>query len=256
MWEEQQRRARRPAAGSEGATRSALTVPIEGETLRQYTERLVTLPEEQRTALGPASVLLAPGPDEFLSAFPPQHGQPLPDPNAGRDLRASIAGAPLTNALLDMIGGAEAPGGYNQRVGDRPGRHTNNLTSMTINQVIALPEVRVGRIRSSASGRYQFLDSTLGQLVEELGLTGDEVFTPAMQDRLAYALLVRRGYLNLLSGAMGPEEFANALSQEWAAVPVVGGPRHGASYYADDGTNQALIDPSQLLLMILKQRQG
>ena len=45
---------------------------------------------------------------------------------------------------------------------------------------------------SSAAGAYQIVGRTLQSLVDELGLTGNELYDPQMQDRLADQLLRRR----------------------------------------------------------------
>jgi hypothetical protein len=162
---------------------------------------------------------------------------------------------PVALALLDLIGAVEAPGGYDQRYGEPNGgpfRHA--LTTMTLDAVIALPANRpAGRVASTASGRYQFLSGTLRGLKEQLGLHGGERFDPALQDRLAYQLILNRGYRPWRAGTIGDIAFAKRLAQEWASLPVLqateGHSRRvtaGQSYYAGDGTNRALVTTAQL----------
>lgn len=110
--------------------------------------------------------------------------------------------------ILDLIAHAEGTAnrrGYNETLDY--GRWTGgdqNLVGMTLNEILALqkqmlanPENRAlyGNGKgSSALGRYQIVSITLKDLMRELGLTGNEYFDPAMQDRLAQQL-VRRGNL-------------------------------------------------------------
>jgi tape measure domain-containing protein len=105
------------------------------------------------------------------------------------------------DALLDLIASKESGGDYNSTLDN--GRWTNgpqNLTSMTLNQIRELqrgmltPENQAvhGDGGSSALGRYQIVGKTLQGLMDKMGLTGNELFDPAMQDRLARELIAGR----------------------------------------------------------------
>lgn len=107
------------------------------------------------------------------------------------------------DAMLDLIASKESGGDYNSTLDH--GRWTNgpqNLVSMTLNEVrqlqrqmLANPENRAkygdGK-GSSALGRYQIVGKTLQGLMEEMGLSGDELYDQKMQDRMARHLLQRR----------------------------------------------------------------
>ena len=95
-------------------------------------------------------------------------------------------------------------------------------------------------------GRYQFIDSTLRGLVQELKIDEEEIFTPALQDTLAVALLERRGVQEYATGEISKEEFAHNLSKEWAALPKVIGENPEQSYYAGDGMNKALLSVGEI----------
>ena len=90
---------------------------------------------------------------------------------------------------------------------------------------------------SSVAGAYQIKHSTLLSLVKELGLTGDEKFDKAMQDRLAVALLNRRDYDDYLAGGITTRRMVRNLSGEWASFPE--GPSNESRY--SDRNNKALI---------------
>lgn len=131
---------------------------------------------------------------------------------------AQQASAP--NALLDLIGRAEGTDkgrGYNETLGY--GAFTGgarNLTGMTLDQVRDLQRQMLANpantFNSSALGRYQITGQTLDSLKTQLGLKGDELFDPAMQDRLAMTLAQRRG----------PD--VAGLRNEWEGLRGVGGP--------------------------------
>lgn len=148
------------------------------------------------------------------------------------------------SSLLDLIAKHESRGDYNIAYG---GKHVN-LTGKTIDQVIdwQRQQIRAG-VASSAAGRYQFLKGTLQDLKKELHLSGNEKFDENMQDRLATALLERRGYSAFLKGDISEKTFMRRLSQEWASLPK---DMNGRSYYAGDGLNKALVSPQTVLAAI------
>lgn len=155
-------------------------------------------------------------------------------------LNASPEAPERLTGLLGFIGNLEAPLGYNQVYGRNK---MAPLDQMTINQVLSYQRDRVRRgSPSSAVGRYQFIRPTLRGLVRELGLSGDELFTPELQDSLAVHLLKRRGLDKYLDGQISLEAFGNSLAREWASLPVLTGRKRGRSYYAGDGLNNALTD--------------
>lgn len=141
--------------------------------------------------------------------------------------------------LLDFIGDHESALGYdnafdNERV---------NLTSMTINEVLAWQDQFVADgSPSSAAGRYQILRGTLRDLIRNEDLSGEELFDRNMQDRLAIALLERRGLSKYLSGEISTDEFMKRLSTEWAALPK---DMTGRGYYDGDGLNKANADQNE-----------
>lgn len=160
------------------------------------------------------------------------------------------AGAAL---LLAFIGGIEAPKGYDVIYGNNQGKLPKPLTSMTVVEVIAAGPGWTKAFKSSAAGRYQFMNATLKGLKSELGLRGTQTFDANLQDRLGYHLLLRRGYAAFMAGQICATEFGKRLAQEWASLPVLaetkGGSRtvmRGQSYYAGDGLNKSLVRPEEV----------
>lgn len=72
-----------------------------------------------------------------------------------------------------------------------------------------------GQNRSSAAGAYQITNTTYKDIAPRLGITD---FSPESQDRMAVALIERRGALDDVK-AGNYEAAINKLGQEWASFP-------------------------------------
>ena len=159
--------------------------------------------------------------------------------------------------LLDFIAGYEAPRGYDTVYANRMSQMPAPLTSMTVDEAIAQGAWRTRTFGSSACGRYQFMAATLKALKASQRLTGSEVMTPDLQDRLGYALLLGRGYARFMAGSLSVAAFGNEIAKEWASFPVLtptNGKRRGQSYYAGDGLNHVLVgaDPVERMLVSMR----
>lgn len=143
-------------------------------------------------------------------------------------------------ALLDFISKPESGGNYNAYYGNT-GNTSTKFTNMTIADVMQWQREYVARGNpSSAVGKYQFIQTTLRDVVKDLGLDPNTTrFTPEVQDRLAERLLEKRGLNDYLAGKISKEEFGNRLAQEWAGLPQVTGPNAGKSFYEGDGLNHS-----------------
>ncbi|WP_210168877.1 D-alanyl-D-alanine carboxypeptidase family protein [Aureimonas sp. D3] len=172
--------------------------------------------------------------ESFLSAALDM--DPLDLPGADREEDAAfVPGDVAAGRLLDLIGQHEAGGNYNAVFGQPDA--TRDLGKFTLDAIIAQQERAKDRgAYSTAIGKYQFLQKTLKGLKEEMGLTGAEPFDPPLQDRLALALLERRGYSAFKAGRLSKRAFALRLSQEWSSLPD---PNTGRSFYHGDGVNRA-----------------
>lgn len=139
------------------------------------------------------------------------------------------------------------------------------LDNYTFDEVRSLSrrQVSVDKEASSAIGGYQFLTKTLDSLKSSLKLSGSERFTPAFQDDLAIALMIRRGLMDFLRGNMNIDTFGNRMAMEWASLPVFvptyRGKRlvkAGQSYYAGDGLNSAFHKVDTVRDAFLKMKRA
>jgi muramidase (phage lysozyme) len=166
------------------------------------------------------------------------------------------------DALLAFIRQPESRGDYNivwsgiKRT-DWPKRP---LVTMTIGEVLAWQDSIDARYNSEAAGAYQIMEDTLrgdakagtAALYAAAGLKASDLFDEANQDKMAIALLNRRGLGKYLAGEISAEAFANRLAMEWASLPVVTAVKRtvagrtwtvqpGSSYYAGDGLNKSHV---------------
>jgi tape measure domain-containing protein len=128
-----------------------------------------------------------------------------------------------SGTLLDLIAGGESGGDYNATLDN--GKWTNgsqNLTGMSLNQVRELQRQMLmnpgNRAQygdgkgSSALGKYQIVGTTLDSLMKEMNLSGNEMYDPAMQDRMAMQLVNRR---------LGSGQGLTGMRNEWTSLKNV-----------------------------------
>lgn len=148
--------------------------------------------------------------------------------------------------LLTVIAKGESQGNYNAYFGHAANTDVR-FTAMTIQEVLDWQKEYIAQgAASNAVGRYQFMGTTLQGLIREQGISPSERFDEDMQDRLAIALINRRGAEKFVNNKITAEQFATNLSMEWAALPRLTGPNVGQSYYAGDGLNAAHITPTEM----------
>jgi muramidase (phage lysozyme) len=163
----------------------------------------------------------------------------------------SIGG--LEGNLLNTIAQAEAPqSGYDGIFGNNDRTQDfmqltggRRLTELSVSEVMALQPrfVALNRARGGnaneggAVGRYQIVTGTLKNLVRQMGLSGNEAFSPELQDQMALHLMRGRGLEAFKSGKISASQFQNNLSKEWAGLPNVS----GLSSYQGVGSNKATI---------------
>tara|TARA_R110000737_G_scaffold58287_1_gene84246 strand:- start:4350 stop:5924 length:1575 start_codon:yes stop_codon:yes gene_type:complete len=109
-------------------------------------------------------------------------------------------------------------------------------------------------LTSTPMGKYQIVGSTLRSLIEEMGLTGDEIFDEAMQDQMFGVLMQRR--LSASSSAAGKREgmrnewegFRNVSDRELDAAIAAFESGGGASYATPEERLNAEQDPERRAL--------
>lgn len=148
--------------------------------------------------------------------------------------------------LLRVIAKGESGGNYNAYFGN-VSNTSLRFTDMTIDEVLAWQDAYIKQgAASNAVGRYQFMGTTLRGLIKEKHIKTTAKFDESMQDRLARALIDRRGALKFVRKKITVEQFATNLSMEWAALPSMQGPNAGQSYYAGDGLNSAQVTSAEV----------
>lgn len=166
-----------------------------------------------------------------------------------QDKRLEVDPASYT-PLLTLIAKAESNNNYNAYFGNAANTEVQ-FTNMPISEVMAWQARYIQQgAASSAVGRYQIIDSTLAGLVRQLAIPVDQKFDTAMQDKLAIALLERRGSEKYINQELAPQEFAANLAREWAALPKVTGEKPEESFYASDGLNKSHVSVTEVLKAI------
>ena len=193
-----------------------------------------------------------------------------PDTDASSSgVQTSAATQTSLTPLLDLINSVESNVyGYESVSGRIPTnlKPSKPITTMKISEILAYQERIDKDSDSEALGRYQIVEDTLRgydnqdpskgkerPLYERAGLSVNDLFSPENQDKLAIALINKRGLQGYLAGTTNINVFANNLAKEWAGLPLVSGPNAGKSHYDGDGLNSAKPDNVQKFLNILRQ---
>lgn len=151
-----------------------------------------------------------------------------------------------TADLLNTIATVESKGNYNAYFGNAANSQIN-FTAMSVADVLAWQKDFIAKgSPSSAVGRYQFVNTTLSGLITSLKIDPETPFDQSLQDKLAVALLERRGLQAYMNKQINRDEFAHNLSMEWAALPRVIGDNPSQSYYEGDGLNQARLSIDEI----------
>lgn len=134
-------------------------------------------------------------------------------------------------AIRDLIGKVESDssGGYNAVAG---GVYKGDLTNMTVGEVKQLQRQLMAQGKGSAAmGRYQFIASTLSEIVGKVGIKDEEKFDQAVQDKLAdFLITTRGGYATYARNPDDPEtkkRMMQALAGIWRGLPNEPGMQKG-----------------------------
>jgi hypothetical protein len=205
----------------------------------------VAIAKEQREEL----------PDWFLEAIGEEQRVEELDDNTV-ELHKNKAKGEVEAQLRNAVGTREAPRfGYDSWYGRGSSRGPvappKLPTRMKVKEVIEWQNTHnPPGPETTAIGRYQIVDQpnarTLSNLVRTMGLTGEELFTAELQDRMADTLMEGRGLSKFKAGKITAKQFAREMSKEWAGLPVLedtvgarGRIKRGQSYYQNDGINSS-----------------
>jgi hypothetical protein len=153
------------------------------------------------------------------------HPLPVPPPPAPtkRDAARAYGGVVLMDRLAEGEGtgglkGYETTFGYGRY--DPPGRDK----PMTLDELAEFQRGLRDRTRretrypTSAVGRYQTTKDTMHTLRRNMGLTGSEVYSPELQDRLAREHLRIVGWDDYVAGKITRDQPQKKFAQTWASV--------------------------------------
>lgn len=138
--------------------------------------------------------------------------------------------------IKNGIFAGESGGDYNALLGfqNRPGGRYENvkLTDMTVDQALDFANPsgdygqwakgEVGRV-ATPMGAYQVVGSTLADAKRGLGLTGNEVMTPALQDEIGKWIYANQG-TDAWAGYSGPRDESVTMSTSGGPGPKNGSP--------------------------------
>lgn len=159
--------------------------------------------------------------------------------------------SPASNTILSFIGAMESRNNYKSCFG----HGDMDFSVLTCGQVLSFQGARIeAGAKSTALGRYQFIQSTLKACLKATKTALSAKFTNDVQDLCAEHLLKERGLEDFLAGHLAADDFAMHLAQEWASVPCVKGPHAGRSYYAGDGLNKSLTTPKKLMATLAQAK--
>lgn len=135
------------------------------------------------------------------------------------ELRAVRDAIAIGEGTSDEGGYDRMLAGFEQELGVQP-------STMTVDEILALQnsdeyrEFSKGIVGRTATpvGKYQIVGTTLAALKRRMGLTGNEVFTPRLQDQMFRELLRGRGYEDFRAGKIDINTLMDRLMKEWEGL--------------------------------------
>lgn len=125
----------------------------------------------------------------------------------------------IVEQLKASFAKGESGNDYNRLVDTPTHPKRTNLTDMTIGEVL---DFQKGMLRagnpSSAAGKYQIVSTTLKSLVREGVVKMGDKYDENTQERLADALLERRGLNDFMAGKLPAKKFLKNLGNEWDII--------------------------------------
>ena len=123
------------------------------------------------------------------------------------------------DAVKSAFSKGESGDNYNRLVNTPTHPKEIGLTNMSIKDVLAYQQDMLDKgNKSSAAGKYQIVSKTLRSLVKEGVVSLDDKYDEQTQEKLADALLERRGLQAFLDGKMPLHRFMTSLGNEWEII--------------------------------------
>lgn len=169
----------------------------------------------------------------------------------------SLANSPLGNLISRGEGDYDSYNSGTKRVSGGKIGHSGkkNLSEMTLNEIIKSSETKDGNDpdRIFAAGRYQVITPTMKSAMKKMSLTGEEKFTPELQDKMFKDALLPskvRDFVNGKSDDMNGAQLA--LAKEWRSFAD---PSTGKTY-ADKGAiaNKSSISAAESAKALMDTR--
>lgn len=133
-----------------------------------------------------------------------------------------LEGRTEAERLKSLIAGAEVGSlGYDAIHTGAKRRPALRPTQMTLREVLHWIAVTPGQ--PHAIGRYQFIPTTLRELIKRTGLPLSTPFDAHTQDKLADVLLHDAGFNAFQRGDLNRTRFMNNLARIWAGLPTSSG---------------------------------
>jgi len=166
--------------------------------------------------------------------------QPVKKPKEKKPLAASFD---KEKEILNIIAQPESNGKYDAIY---PNRKRSKILRMSLSQLFRDMTRRKRFYGGTASGRYQYILSTLKDLVNQIGLDPDSTyFDEDTQDQIALFHLKKYHQLDkFLDGQITSEKFLKRLSKTWAGLPD---PSTNMSYYQGVGNNKSNVDAEDVI---------
>lgn len=150
----------------------------------------------------------------------PARSASVPRPVYTKRDAARDFGAALVMEQISAGEGAPGEGGYDVTFGG--GRYYPpdwpRLTDLTLDEVTLLQSEIRKRGGQSPVGKYQFMPNTLSDLRKSLRLSGQEKFSPELQDRLMRERMRYRGYDDFLDGKIDSRRLQENFAKEWRSI--------------------------------------
>lgn len=134
--------------------------------------------------------------------------------------------------------------------GDTPGG-IRSITGRSLSEMTVREVQQLQRTTVFAVGRYQMIPSTLDYAIKMSGVSEEDHFTPAVQDKLLQTLIdhKRPDIGAFIRGQSHDIELAmKEMALEWASIPYYG----SSSYYG--GSNRAHVTKQEVRLALQRAR--